>query len=161
MNGRVVSGYLEAFNETKACLFEHQSREHFKTQNEKEMGKRIPLPQSSREIIPNGLPLMRMEKEEEEIHDSIQPIQVSLNPNFFMMANKNCHSILSKSFSMSILRNIKPPLPFIFLKVCMSSWARIELSSIFLLGTKADWRGEIILGRPIFNLLARILEMIL
>ena len=113
------------------------------------------------EIKPNGLPLMRMEKEEEEMHASIQPIQTPLNPSFFMMASRKGHSIWSNAFSMSILRNIKPFLPLLFLKVWISSWASMEFSWIFLPGTKANWRGEIILGRTSFNLLARILEMIL
>jgi hypothetical protein len=68
MNSRVVSVYLETFNVTKACFFKHQSREHLRTHDKKERGKRIPLPNPlAREIIPNRIPFMRMEKEEKEM----------------------------------------------------------------------------------------------
>jgi hypothetical protein len=61
------------------------------------------------------LSLIRIEKEKEDIRDSIKPIQVSLNPNFLMIAGKNFHSILSKAFYIFILRNINPFWAFPFL----------------------------------------------
>jgi hypothetical protein len=47
MNSRVVFGNPKTFNVTKACFSEHQSGEHFRSQDKKERGKRIPLSQSS------------------------------------------------------------------------------------------------------------------
>jgi hypothetical protein len=76
---------------------------------------------SFRENILKGLPLIRIEKEEEEMHVSIQLIQVAWNPNFFIIARIKDHSILSKAFFISIFRNIKPPIHFLFLKECRSS----------------------------------------
>ena len=59
---------------------------------------------------PKGLPLIRMEKEEEEIHNLFQVIQKEWKPN--LTESKNFHSILSKAFSMSKLRNMKTPALF-------------------------------------------------
>jgi hypothetical protein len=91
----------------------------------------------------------------------IQEIQIGLNPNFSKIAKRKLHSILSKAFSISIFMNIKPHLPLLDLKVCKSSWARIVLSLMFLLGTKADYRVDMIFGRKNFNLLAKTFEIIL
>jgi hypothetical protein len=63
-----------------------------------------------------GLPFKRIEKEEDEMHDSIQCNQVALNPKCCIMARISFHSILSKAFSISILRNRKPPFPLLSLK---------------------------------------------
>jgi hypothetical protein len=56
---------------------------------------------------PKGLPLIKIEKEEEVIQDSIHPIQVTSYPNIFRIASRKDQSILSKAFSISIFRNIK------------------------------------------------------
>jgi hypothetical protein len=85
---------------------------------ERESPCRRPLLRQNR---PKGLPLIRMEKEEEKMHNLIQLIQEGWKPNFFITNKMNSHSILSKAFSMSILRNMKPPFPFLFLKECSSS----------------------------------------
>jgi hypothetical protein len=74
----------------------------------------------SRENLLKGLPFRRMEKEE-EMHNLIQLTQVEWKPRFSIIAKMKTHSILSKAFSMSILRNKKPPFPFLFLKECRSS----------------------------------------
>ena len=60
---------------------------------------------------PKGLPLIRMEKEEEDMHNLIQVIQEEWKPNYFITKRINSHSILSKTISISKLRNMKP-LPF-------------------------------------------------
>ena len=63
---------------------------------------------------PKGLPLIRMEKEEEEMHKLIQVIQEEWNPSCFITERIKTHSILSKAFSMSKLRNMKPHSFFCF-----------------------------------------------
>ena len=63
---------------------------------------------------PKGLPLIRMEKEEEEMHNLIQVIQEERKPNCFITERINSYFILSKSFFMSKLRNMKPPSFFCF-----------------------------------------------
>jgi hypothetical protein len=65
---------------------------------------------------PKGLPFRRMEKEGVEMQTLIQEIQIELNPNLSKMASKKFHSILSKAFSMSIFKNMKPPFPLLALK---------------------------------------------
>jgi hypothetical protein len=75
----------------------------------------------SRENLLKGLPFRKMEKEEEEMHNLIQLTQVEWKPSFSIIAKTKTHSTLSKAFSMSILRNMKPPFPFLFLKECKSS----------------------------------------
>jgi hypothetical protein len=60
---------------------------------------------------PKGLPFIRMEKEGEVMQIHTQFVQVGWNPNLAIMARRNSHSILSKAFSMSILRAMRPPLP--------------------------------------------------
>jgi hypothetical protein len=57
-----------------------------------------------------------MEKEGVDMQILIQEIQVELNPNFSRIANKKFHSILSKAFSISIFKNMKPPLPLLDLR---------------------------------------------
>lgn len=113
------------------------------------------------ENFPKGLPFSKMEKEVEEIQMQIHFILVAWKPNFSIMAKRKFHSISSKVFTISVLRDIKPPLPFLFLKEWNNSWARVLLSSIFWLVTKADWREEMILGSKSYNRLAIIFVMIL
>ena len=117
-----------------------------------------PLPGEKR---PKGLLFKRIEKEVDVIHILIHESQVGVNPSFSKIARRKLYSILSKAFSMSIFMNIKPPLPLLGLKACRSSWAIMVLSWIFLLGTKADCNGQIILGRNLLNLLAKTFEIIL
>jgi hypothetical protein len=64
------------------------------------------------EKSPKGLPLMRMEKVEEEIQTLIQLIQEEWNPSLLITERMKSHSILSKAFSMCKLRNMKPHFPF-------------------------------------------------
>jgi hypothetical protein len=75
----------------------------------------------SEEKKPKGLPFSKMEKEGEEMQVLIREIQIGLNPNFSKIANRKFYSILSKAFSISILRNIKPPFPLLGLKECKGS----------------------------------------
>jgi hypothetical protein len=58
--------------------------------------------------FPKGLPFKIIEKEVEEMHSLIQESQEELKPSFSMIERIKGHSILSKAFSLSILRNIYP-----------------------------------------------------
>jgi hypothetical protein len=62
-----------------------------------------------------------MEKEVEVMQVLTQAMQMELNPSYFKMARIKGHSILSKAFSISILRNMNPHLPLLDLKVWRSS----------------------------------------
>jgi hypothetical protein len=75
----------------------------------------------SEEKKPKGLPFSKMEKEAKEMQVLIREIQIGLNPNFSKIANRKFYSILSKAFSISILRNIKPHFPLLGLKECKGS----------------------------------------
>jgi hypothetical protein len=101
---------------------------------------------------PKGLPFRRTKNEEVEIQSLIQLIQVGWNPKFERMASKKYHSILSKAFSISILTAISPPHPYFDFKVWNISWAKIELSCIWWLGTKAIWNREIILSSKVWKM---------
>jgi hypothetical protein len=48
----------------------------------------------AREMIPNGLPFNKMEKEAEEMQALIYAIQDGQEPSFSMIASSNPHSIL-------------------------------------------------------------------
>jgi hypothetical protein len=61
---------------------------------------------------PKGLPLMRMEKVEEEIQTPIQLIQEEWNPSLLITERMKSHSILSKAFSVSKLRKHEATFPF-------------------------------------------------
>jgi hypothetical protein len=67
----------------------------------------------SGENLPKGLPFRMMEKEDEEMHSLIQLTQVGRKPSFSIIDKMKTHSILSKAFSISILRNMKPYFPLL------------------------------------------------
>ena len=75
----------------------------------------------SGEMHPKGLPFNKKEKEAEMMHNLIQFIQIGLKPSLPRIARMKFHSILSKAFSISNLRNIKPYFSLLCLKVCRSS----------------------------------------
>jgi hypothetical protein len=62
-----------------------------------------------------------MEKEADVMQVLTQSIHIELNPSYFKIASIKGHSILSKAFSISFLRNINPYLPLLDLKEWRSS----------------------------------------
>jgi hypothetical protein len=74
-----------------------------------------------------------LKKKAEDMQILIQAIKIELNPSFSKMAKRKDHSILSKAFSISIFRNIKPPLPLLDLKsvgVHEPKWCHLEYFSL-------------------------------
>jgi hypothetical protein len=100
-------------------------------------------------------------KTENDVVDIQRRIHLSLNPNLCRIDKRKLHSILAKAFSISILTAISPPLPLLDLRVLRISCAKIELSWIWHPDTNAIWKGEIILDKRGFSLLASNLKIIL
>ena len=95
--------------------------------------------------LPKGLPFIRKENVGVDIHWLTQFIHVGLKPWRRRTLSKKDHSIVSKAFSVSILRAIRPTNQLSFFIVFRNSWAMMELSWITLPGTKADCHGEMTL----------------
>jgi hypothetical protein len=102
-----------------------------------------------------------MEKDVEVTQTQIQLIHVGWKPNLLKMAKRKDHAIWSKAISISILTTISPPRPFFDLIEWSNSWAKIELSWIFLEGTKANWYVEIKRWSKPLKWLARPFNIIL
>jgi hypothetical protein len=68
----------------------------------------------------------------------IQLIHVGWKPSLSRIYNRKFHFIRSKSFSIYILKAIKPPCPLSDFRAWNTSRVIIELSYIFLARTKAD-----------------------
>ena len=103
---------------------------------------------------------MRKEKVGVKMHWFTQLIHLVLNPWSRRTFSKKDHFIVSKAFSVSIFRAIRPPMPLFFFIVLRTSWAIMELSWITLPGTKADCHEEMILWGRGLNRVAKIFEMI-
>jgi hypothetical protein len=112
MNNWTISSNLQPFQVTNPSLninLKNTSEPRIKRKGERGSPCLKPLFGVNK---PKGLLLIKIEKEEEDMHNLIQFIQIGWKPSLSMMARRNSHSILSKAFFMSILINIKLPLPF-------------------------------------------------
>jgi hypothetical protein len=96
MNNSAISSNPKAFDKTIPFLFKQKFGEDFKSQNKEKMRRGSPrLNPLSEEKKPKGLPLSRMEKEEEEMQTRIQESQIGLKPSFSIIDKSPLHSIKS------------------------------------------------------------------
>ena len=68
--------------------------------------------------FPKGLPFIRKEKDGMDMHWLTQLIHIELKPWRQRTLSKKDHSIVSKAFSVSILRAIRPTNPLFLFSLC-------------------------------------------
>lgn len=93
------------------------------------------------------------------MHFITKSIHRCSTPSLFITL-RNFHSFRSYALLISRFKAIYPNFPInLQFMVFIASKATIMLSKINLPGTKTDWFGDIMLGKTVFNLLAKIFEI--